>query len=300
MKKYITEYLEEMAETKSQATVKGHRSTLNRFANEVDADEPIEVTVKEVVSFRNNQYEEKKAGTVNTMLKRVKLFFSWCEQNKYLDISPASNIKLLTEGEKLPKWLDEKQEDLLIKVITKRYLGSTAKKKSYRELAIVMMMLKVGLRVGEVAGLKWDEVQFTGDTGKALIRGKQQQQRTVHLIPDVVKVLKQYKEFHGTKGEYVFYSQKTDSITERMIQKMLTEFKGAESKGIVLDELHPHILRHTFAHNLAKAGMGLESIARVLGHMKKNGEPNIQQTIRYTKASDDEIGEDMNKILGIS
>jgi hypothetical protein len=34
--------------------------------------------------------------------------------------------------------------------------------------------------------------------------------------------------------------------------------------------------------------------------MKRNGTPNIMQTIRYTKASEDEIGDEVEKILGVS
>jgi site-specific recombinase XerD len=300
MKAYIDTYLAEMAVTKSEATVKGHRSTLYKFADFVNAEEPVEVLVKDVVNFRNTMYQEKKAGTVNTMLKRVKLFFDWCVEKGLIDISPAKEVKLLTEGEQLPKWLTEAQEDLLIKAIKKKYLGEEAKKRSYRELAIVMLMLKAGLRVGEVCNLKWENIQIIGNKGKALIRGKGNQQRTVPLIPDVVEILNQYKEFHGVKSEYVFYSQKSDRITERMVQKIVKEFEGISQRGVTIDELHPHMLRHTFAHNLAKAGMALEAIARVLGHMKKDGSPNITMTIRYTKASEQEISEEMERILTLS
>jgi site-specific recombinase XerD len=296
--KYINEYLEEMAETKSEQTVKGHRSSLMQFAKAVDAEEPIEVLVKDVVRFRNEQYEQKKAGTVNTMIKRIKKFFSWCEEKGYVDISPATDVKLLTEGEQLPKWLDEEQEDFLVKLVKKKYLGTEAKRKTYRQPTMIMLMLKAGLRVGEVSNLKWEEIQIVGDKGKALIRGKGQQQRTVPLIPDVVEYLKKYREETDGTG-YVFSSRNGDPVTERSIQKVVAQFKGASNKRVNLNELHPHVLRHTFAHNLAKAGMQLEAIARVLGHMKKDGTPNIKQTIRYTKASENEIADDLERILSL-
>lgn len=297
MKSFIITYLEIMLETKSEATVRGHKSSLNTFANFVNVEEPIEVLVKDVVKFRNELYKEKKVGTVNTMLKRVKLFLEWCEQNKLVDVSPAKEVKLLTEAEALPKWLDEKQEDLLVRSVRSMYLGKSTLKKSYRELLIVSLMLKAGLRVGEVTGLKWDEIQLINGKGKMLVRGKGQQQRTVNIIPELAELILQYKEHHGVKGEHVLYSQMSDSISERMIQTLLKEFEGVSSKGVVISEIHPHLLRHTFAHNLATSGVALESIARVLGHMKKSGEPNIAMTIRYTKASEDEIGDEMERAL---
>lgn len=299
MNTYITEYLERMAETKSVQTVKGHRSSLNTFLKHVDAEEPVQVLVKDVVNFRNKMFQEKKAGTVNTMLKRVKLFFEWCVAEGYVDLSPAKEVKLLTEGEALPKWLSEEQEDLLVKAVKKKYLGSTAKKKSYRELAIIMLMLKAGLRIGEVTGLKWDNVQLAEGKGKMLVHGKGHQQRVVPIIADLAEILQAYKDHHGMKGEYVFYSQMSDTITERMVQKLIKGFEGISLKDVVIDELHAHMLRHTFAHNLAKKGMALEAVARVLGHMKNDGTPNIAMTIRYTKANEAEIADDMEKILGL-
>lgn len=287
-----------MSETKSESTIKGHRSSLNTFAKFVDVAEPIEVLVKDVKTFRDEMYSTKTTGTVNTMLKRVKLFFEWCEAMHLVDVSPAKQVKLLTEAEALPKWLDDKQEDLLVRAVRKKYLANE-EKKSYRELAIIMLMLKAGLRVGEVVSLKWDNIQIIEGKGKALVRGKGNQQRTVPLISELVQVLQQYKEHHPVKSDYVFYSQQSDSITERTVQLMIKEFQGESSKGVILDELHPHILRHTFAHNLAKAGMAIEAVARVMGHMKRNGTPNISMTIRYTKANESEIADDMESILSM-
>lgn len=294
---YIDTYLQKMLETKSATTVKGHKSTLLTFNKFVEAEEPIEVLTKDVVRFRNEMFKQKKSGTVNTMLKRVKLFFTWCEEQGLIDESPAKEVKLLTEAEALPKWLSEGQEDMLVKAVKRKYLGSNVVRKSYRELAVIMLMLKAGLRVGEVTNLKHEDIIFTDKSGMMLIRGKGQQQRNVPMIPELADILKKYIENHGIKGEYVFFSQMSDQLSERRIQDIMKEFRGVKGKNGSLEELHPHILRHTFAHNLAVQRMPLESIARVLGHMKQNGEPNINITIRYTKANEQEIASDMERIL---
>jgi site-specific recombinase XerD len=301
MKDLINTYLNEMSQTKSATTVKNHRSTLNKFFEFVEVEEPVEVMAKDVMKFKNMLLENGTVASVNTQIKRIKLFFKWCVEKGLIDDSPADEIGLVSEGEQPPKWLTPEQEDLLIRAIRKDYLGTHLKeeKKSYREYAIVLLMLKAGLRVSEVCNLKWADVELGERKGSALIRGKNNQQRVVPIISDVLKVMKLYLQKHGKKGEYVFYSQKSDRISERMVQTILNKYKGLSNGRVTITDLTPHILRHTFAHNLANAGMALEAIARLLGHMNKDGTPNIKMTIRYTKASNDEIFDQVEKILAI-
>jgi integrase/recombinase XerC/integrase/recombinase XerD len=44
----------------------------------------------------------------------------------------------------------------------------------------------------------------------------------------------------------------------------------------------PHVLRHTFGHELAVRKIPLDVIARLMGHMKRDGSPNLDMVTRYT------------------
>lgn len=301
MKEYIGFYLEVEGQTKSPTTVRNLKSTLMKFQEFVDVSSPVEVIAKDVKRYKDRMLETSKVGTVNTQLKRIKKFFGWLTEEGIIDDNPAADIALVAEAEALPRWLDERQEDLLIRAIRKNYLGShlAEEKKSYRELAIVMWMKDAGLRVSEVTGLKWSDIKAGERKGHAIIRGKNDQQRTVPIISDLLKVMRLYEEKHGRKGEYVFYSQKGDTISPRTIQDILKRYEGLSNGVVTIDELTPHMLRHTYGHKLAKGKMAIESIARLMGHIKRNGQPNIQQTIRYTMASQDEITDEVEKILAV-
>ncbi|PEM08490.1 tyrosine-type recombinase/integrase [Bacillus wiedmannii] len=298
--KQMHDYLAVLEETKSPATVRGYKSTLNKFFTAVKVEDSNEVLTRDVSTFKRELLAKGTVASANTQLKRVKAFFKWCVEQGYIAESPANDIELTTQAEPLPKWLTEEQEDLLLKRVRRHYMGNHLKehRKSYREYAIVMLMLTTGLRVSEVSNLKWEDLDLSDRKGTAFIRGKFDQQRKVPVIYDAIKAIRMYDEKHPRRGEYVFYSRKTDKMSTRAIQAMLQQFQGETNGNVTLDEVTPHILRHTYAHNLAKAGMQLDAIARLMGHMKKDGTPNIAITVRYTMASQDEMHDDVERILG--
>lgn len=302
MLELINTYLEEMAVLKSVNTVKNHRSTLNKFVEAVKASEPVEVLPEDVSDFKKKLLNTGTVASVNTQLKRVKAFFKWCIGQGLIEMNPADEIKLVAEGEALPKWLTKEQKGALLRAMTRDYLGVNVPeaKKSYREILIVRLMLTSGLRVGEVCNLEWKDVSYSERKGTILIRSsKTEQQRTVAITSDTLRYLKAYEEKHGRKGDYVFYSRQSNKISERTIQDFLSSYKNLKTEVAEIEELSPHMLRHTFAHDLSKGGMQPEAIARLMGHMKKNGQPNIQQTIRYTKASNAEVFTEQENILAI-
>lgn len=60
-----------------------------------------------------------------------------------------------------------------------------------------------------------------------------------------------------------------------------------------------HALRHTFGHELVTADppVRLEIVARLMGHFKENGDPNLDMTLIYTTASAEELE---NSVEGIT
>lgn len=293
---FVESYLEEMAQTKSALTVKNHRSTLNKFYAFTGEADPVGILSRDVMHWKKQMLATGKEASCNTHLKRLKMFFNCLVEGKILDSSPAEDIGLVTEAEAVPKWLTKQQRDSLLRAVKKDSIGShlSEKKKSYRDYAMVFLMLQTGLRISELINLKWSDVELGERKGKILIRGKFGQQREVMIVSDVLGVMKHYKHHDGLKGPYVFYSQKNDQISPRRVQTLLGRYEE-----IIGGELTPHMLRHTFAHDLISGGMQLEAVARLMGHIKKDGTPNISQTIRYTKASIDEIGDQMESILSI-
>ena len=299
----INKYLEEMKQTKSDSTVKNHTSTLNKFVAFTGVNEPIEVLPEDVMSFKKHLLQNGTSASANTQMKRVKAFFKWCVAENIMQFSPAEDIKLVTEAEALPKWLNKDQKGVLLRAIKRDFLGEAVaeKKKSYRELLLVLLMLKCGLRVGELVNLKLKDVTVTDRKGSLYIRAdKNGIHRTVPMTSDVLKIFKLYLDHHKPAGEYVFFTRQSPKMSERTVQTLLNRYVGLKTETATIEELTPHMLRHTFAHDLALGNMAIESIARLMGHFKKNGQPNIQQTIRYTMKSTGEIFDEVEDILGLN
>jgi site-specific recombinase XerD len=299
---YMDNYLTEMKKTKSESTVKNHKATLNKFFKLAQALQPVEVLPEDIMKFKKAVLQTGTTASMNTQLKRIKAFFKWCVEMNILDMSPADDVKLVSEAEAVPKWFSPEQKGALLRAIKRDHLGDAVAvhKKSYRELLMVMLMMKAGLRVGELVNLKHSDCTLTDRKGVLIIRGKNDQQRTVPVTSDTLKVFKQYLEHHGTKGAYVFFSRQSDKVTEKTVQNILKKYEGLKTDTAELTEVTPHMLRHTYAHDLAKGGLAIESIARLMGHIKKNGQPNIQQTIRYTMSSMQEIQDEVEDILAIN
>ncbi|RUT38712.1 hypothetical protein EJP82_26735 [Paenibacillus anaericanus] len=49
-----------------------------------------------------------------------------------------------------------------------------------------------------------------------------------------------------------------------------------------IEHLSPHMLRHTFGHDLTVARNDLQQVATLMGHFKSDGTPNIEMTMIYT------------------
>jgi site-specific recombinase XerD len=134
-----------------------------------------------------------------------------------------------------------------------------------------LFLLHTGLRLSESVDLRLGDVEISERRGSVLVRnGKGSKQRSIPLnsearqaVRDWLAVRPQSESDHlwvGVEGDG------GDGLTGRTVQRMLRRY--AQDAG--LDDLTPHILRHTFAKNLVNRGVGLEKVASLLGHSSLN------------------------------
>jgi len=146
-----------------------------------------------------------------------------------------------------------------------------------RDKAMVLMLLRTGMRIGELCNLLVNDVDLVERTVKIYEGEKNNIGRVVYISADACKALSEWMRQRNHKKSYLFYGLKGPlgySICRERFKRVLQK-AGLADKGYTL-----HCLRHTFATDLLNAGMRLEYLQQLLGHS------NIEVTRIYAKLSD--------------
>ncbi|MBA7668459.1 Tyrosine recombinase XerC [subsurface metagenome] len=150
-----------------------------------------------------------------------------------------------------------------------------------RNYTMTLLMLDAGLRVGELVQLRQDQLWFGDGPVKTLViekyQAKNKQERTVPITNRIHDATEQmhrnwWKDFTGRHPRYAFYAtHRTMSLTTRQVQRII---KSASTLSIGR-EVHPHLLRHTFATRLMR-NAPMPVLQELLGHK------NLSSTQIYT------------------
>lgn len=145
-----------------------------------------------------------------------------------------------------------------------------------RDLAMLLLMARLGLRAGEVAALMLDDVDWR--SGEVVIRGKGQRVERLPLPVDVGEALAAYVRFGrpGTALERRLFIR--DHAPHRGLTGGAVGHVVRAAGRRVGVRVHAHQLRHTAATGMLAAGVGLSEIAQVLRHR------HLLSTAIYAKA----------------
>jgi len=149
---------------------------------------------------------------------------------------------------------------------------------------MVALALKSGLRLGELMGLQWSDLDLT--TGRLTVRRniwrgvtntpKGGRSRTVDLPATMVRMLKEHRHL---KGPYVFSDTTGAPLTEGdckwPLRRALTRAGISRDEGLI----GWHDLRHTYASHLVMRGTPLKVVQELLGHS------TIEMTMKYAHLS---------------
>lgn len=134
-----------------------------------------------------------------------------------------------------------------------------------RDKAIFELCYSSGLRLAELTGLKPEDVSFSD--GTARITGKGDKTRIVPIGSQATRVLREWMKHRETlvkPGETaLFLSRYGKNISPRSISQRLKI--QARRQGISAN-IHPHVLRHSFASHLLQSSGDLRAVQEMLGH----------------------------------
>jgi site-specific recombinase XerD len=264
----------------STNTVKNYLSGLKQFIVWVDV--PIEqVEYPKVLHYIDFLLDRRqKPKTINCQLNRIRKFYDHLiyEQDVKME-NPVRGGIALRMGRPLPKHLRDEQVDLFLTIVD-----------DVRDKAMFVLMLRSGLRVSEVANLKFDAIDFR--RGKILVHGgKGGKDRVVYVSKDAVKALAAYLKIRPkSRSKYVFLVRKGiyqgQPLSIRGIQKRMK----VHARKVALNA-SCHNLRHSFATQMLNAGADLSTIQDLLGHA------SVTTTQRYCTVSNLKVQNDYFKAM---
>jgi len=171
----------------------------------------------------------------------------------------------------------------------RRFLRSLRR---YRDLAIVHLMLLCGLRSAEVLRLEPGDVLF--EDGQLRVRGKGERDRVLPL-PSLVAC---------SVADYVHWERPTDSSTPRLFVVLQGAKRGRAMTAAGLRSLfrqrrrdqaiaraNPHRFRHTFGADMARAGVRLPILQRMMGHA------DGKTTLQYIHLSMADIADEYRRAI---
>jgi len=146
----------------------------------------------------------------------------------------------------------------------------------YRDMTLIMMAYRHGLRVAELVALRWDQVDLK--QGLLHVIRLKQGTPTTHPLrgPELRALRKLQRDYPETP--YVFVSERKAPLTTGAVRKIVA--RAGEEAGLSFP-VHPHMLRHATGFYLANQGQDTRAIQDYLGHK------NIQHTVRYTQLAPD-------------
>ena len=264
-------------------TLRGYLSDVQQFARwfEKSNNETFNlpaITPTDIREYRQflQDTEKRKASTVNRKLAALSSLMRWAIQSGQITTDPTQNIKLVHQSVAAPRWLDKHEQFALQRAIEKDLqLAQLRYPRRYvtrrRDASLILFLLHTGLRLSEVVALELNDVQISERKGSVLVRrGKGNKERSVPLNSEARKAIQDWLAIRPQGSDTFVWiaveASAEDGISGRTVQRILQRY----AQDAELQELTPHILRHSFAKNLANKNVGLEKIAALLGHASLN------------------------------
>jgi integrase/recombinase XerD len=256
-KRVLNEYLLSLKlANKSEATITKYLWILERFF--CDCSTPLAcLTDEDVLHWLNEFSVDKKPKTMDLVFSCLSSFFKFCLEEDYLVKMVIKKRWRPKLPQSLPRFLSE-QDYAHVKLASESL--------SIRNRALILFLFSSGCRVSEVSNLNIQDVDLKRRT--AVVKGKGKKIRHVHFSEECAIVLIDYLKARSFKEtDALFINSKGRRFRQNGIYAFTTSF--GRKIGLI-QSLHPHCFRHTFATNMLARGASLEFIADEMGHANLN------------------------------
>jgi site-specific recombinase XerD len=193
-------------------------------------------------------------------LRFLSSFFEYMVDDEYINKNPIKGIGRILIEKRIKKAFTA--EDLA------RIRDSC---RTLRDRALVEFLYSTGCRVSECTALQVKDIDFRAD--ELIVFGKGHKERVCYLNKTAKNYLREYlRSREASLDAPLFCHTRVDArLTPRAVELILKDI--GQKAGV--ENVHPHRFRRTFATDLWKAGVPVETIRILMGHT------NIATTLRY-------------------
>lgn len=197
--------------------------------------------------------------SVSRALSAVRGFYAHLVESGERSDNPAVNLSQPKLWRKLPRVLTREEVEGLLQA------PDTATPLGLRDRAMLELLYASGLRVSELVGLRLPQLRL--DVGFLVAFGKGDKERIVPVGEAAETWLGRYldevrPELAKTRSDAVFLSRLGRAMTRQRFWQLVQRYGRATG----IEELSPHVLRHSFATHLLEHGADLRAVQAMLGH----------------------------------
>ncbi|WP_266157271.1 tyrosine recombinase XerC [Dyella silvatica] len=242
----------------SPHTIDGYRRDLGKLLRYMETQHLTGFDALDSNRMRSFVAAEHRGGlspkSLQRLLSSCRSLFRQLSREGLLNHDPVAGVRGPKVHRKLPQVLDVDEATVLIEADS----GAL----NVRDRAMLELFYSSGLRLSELIGLRWIDLDLDG--GEVRVLGKGNKTRVVPVGRHAVTALRALGEAEGRAPESpVFRGRGGAPISPRTVQMRL---KMLALQQNFAKRVHPHLLRHTFASHMLESSGDLRAVQELLGH----------------------------------